>query len=812
MRVRLLLLLPALFALLAQPAAAGITTTSFTATLFAADQVCVNNHFRCDSHNEFLSKPDGSDSFTHSFPEPHATATNGGGEDANADASADFDVKLTVAGSELTFSARGASTTAAETAPVAGRPAQASGDAESEAIVHFTTDQQLHYEFSGTGSASAGPGADSRPSTMALQGVLSTQVFFQGGKLVGGALSGTMLPGDYTIRVAIDASSVIQPRGTPGSASAAAAGDFRLTLTPVVPVIFVPGFLASQLHCGAKDLWLPIPPKLGALGLAPDGVTDAGDGTCSGPVQASGVIDSVLGSDIHGSTLKFLERIAPNANYIYAWDWRKSPREALAGLDALVDQVRSDNSSPDVAILAHSYGGLLTRLYIDNPTRAVKVARALFVGTPSWGSPKALFPLATGQETPAGSVGLDSVLDNDDLKSLARNLAGAYTLYPDDHYGKWLTVLGRTPSHLDTDPELTDYVDTDLLGNGPLLQDALDLHANVLDGWKTNGVDLRAIVGTGLNTVISMVLEPGAPGASDDKAQLRFGNGDETVPARSATQGDPGTNDPLGENIPIRYLCGVSHVPLVSDAALTSAGVAGFLEHGNELSVPDQPCANGGFVIQLFDVNLDPVAPSAPNRATNAAAGASAGDAVLAAEAAGDIDVIRFPGVDYIVTDDRHPVHLAIPDSAAHMVVRRLDGDAEGPPQSVDAQPGGLVLDTTAAKTIAVAPLNPPASVQPTPTPATPAQPAPPRPPAADRSAPRVTISVRRSHGRFLVTLRATDPAGIRRIEYRLTAKGAFRTYHGRLRLTRKQLKALRVRATDKAGNTSKPIAAKLPR
>ncbi len=76
-------------------------------------------------------------------------------------------------------------------------------------------------------------------------------------------------------------------------------------------------------------------------------------------------------------------------------------------------------------------------------------------------------------------------------------------------------------------------------------------------------------------------------------------------------------------------------------------------------------------------------------------------------------------------------------------------------------------------------------------------------PVATDRTPPRVTLSVRRRRGRYLVTLSATDRAGIRRLEYRLTTKGAFHRYRQPLRLRRKQLTAVRVHATDKAGNTT---------
>ena len=53
-----------------------------------------------------------------------------------------------------------------------------------------------------------------------------------------------------------------------------------------------------------------------------------------------------------------------------------------------------------VAIVAHSMGGLVTRAYTHDPARANRVARAVTVGTPYNGAPKAIFPLAFGTEMP----------------------------------------------------------------------------------------------------------------------------------------------------------------------------------------------------------------------------------------------------------------------------------------------------------------------------------------------------------------------------------------------------------------------------
>ena len=128
---------------------------------------------------------------------------------------------------------------------------------------------------------------------------------------------------------------------------------------PPAPVVFVHGFLGSRLRCGADVQWPGT--TLGGLSLAADGTTEAGCGA-----TLDGVVDTVFGKDIYGSTLDFLGQAAPGSVYPLAWDWRKSPQQSLAALDALIDQARADHPGQKVAILAHSMGGLLTRWYLDD--------------------------------------------------------------------------------------------------------------------------------------------------------------------------------------------------------------------------------------------------------------------------------------------------------------------------------------------------------------------------------------------------------------------------------------------------------------
>jgi hypothetical protein len=329
----------------------------------------------------------------------------------------------------------------------------------------------------------------------------------------------------------------------------------------------------------------------------------------------------------------------------------------------------------------------------------------------------------------------------------------------------------------------------------------------VLDGWKTNGVDVRALVGTGMNTVVKVDLQPEQGITAPDRAVLTLGNGDETVPARSAVQGEPGTANPLGEDIPIHYACRVSHVPLASDAALTAAGAEAFLTRAADLSASTSPCSNGGYVIEMAAVDLG------PRRIARAAGPTS--PSVEAAESAGKVDVIRFPAQTIVVTNDANPVGLTLPEGTK-IAVRRVDGEVNGAPQEYGPLPGGLQI-TTEAGNLQVAAVTPPVT-PPEPAPVVPPgiPPAPasgaPATTVGDRTPPKLTAKLRRKGRRYVVRLSATDRSGIRRIEYRLTTRGSWKRYRAPLTLRAAQVRALRVRAVDRAGNRSRAIAVRLPR
>jgi pimeloyl-ACP methyl ester carboxylesterase len=438
------------------------------------------------------------------------------------------------------------------------------------------------------------------------------------------------------------------------------------------PVVFVHGFAGSIIACSGDQLYPDVPVEFPDMRLQADGETNLQQGACNPLARPTEILESFLTEDVYGPTLAFLDQIAPDNNYIYVWDWRKSPQLALDELDVMVEQARCGGTLPSgeitcedpvhekVLLMGHSMGGLVIRNYINDQSRADKVVRALTVGTPYWGSPKAIFPLAAGLESPAAE-GLDSIIVDEEFQEWARNAQGLYHLYPSASFGGWLTVAGREPRPLDR-AGLLSYV-AELGGTPALLERALDDHAQSLDGFKRNGVDFQAFVGSGLAT-IERVLFFGI--GDQDYVKLTYAQGDGTVPVRSGAQGPQGTADPLGEDIPIHYSCGIKHVPLPGDPDVTSR-IEDFLVSGFPIVAGPSSCSSSGFQIEIYEVDVasSAEARSAPlstpsSRLMVEAATASSGPMTLEqAELAGLIQLLDLGAQKIIVTDSRTPVEVS---------------------------------------------------------------------------------------------------------------------------------------------------------
>lgn len=485
------------------------------------------------------------------------------------------------------------------------------------------------------------------------------------------------------------------------------------------PVIFVHGFLGAKINCGSQELWPNIGvfarPNLLDMRLDASGTANLGASECGAAAAPSGrVVDEVLGSDIYAGTEEFLEDNF--AEYrMYAWDWRKGPAAALAGLDALIDRTIEETGEPQVVLYSHSMGGLVTRAYVDEPVRAAKVERVLSVGTPYLGSPKALFPLLAGIEAPTFSP-FDLFLDNEDLIEFSRNLSGLYHLYPSPNYGPWLRASTQSPDLL-TPHQVRDWVQVGLGGNGQLLAAANDAHTQTLDTFAVNGVDYQVLIGAGLQTIrtIGVFRKDGR-----DHVELTYANGDGTVPVMSARAQPPGHAGPLGEQVPIHAVCGIGHVELPGHPEVRRL-VRDFLEHGAPISDGAPHCPAGGHEIVALPDSSQATPRSPAPSVTILHGGAEL--SITEAEQAGLVDVLEMNGQYVVVTrDDRHVTVRFAGAGAFSLRARSLADETAGAPLDYGTLSGDVQVAVGDSVTVTDdgVPVGPVPTATPTPT-ATPA-------------------------------------------------------------------------------------------
>lgn len=541
------------------------------------------------------------------------------------------------------------------------------------------------------------------------------------------------------------------------------------------PIIFVPGFLGTRIACDGAELWPNLPGIRGFadMELAPDGATDAGaPGTCkgdAGPVQGpAGLVTSAGGIDVYGSTAAFLASIAPGRYDVFTYDWRKSPELAVPALDNAVDSLLSNTGATRVVIMAHSMGGLVTRAYTDDPAHADKVERVLTLGTPYWGAPKAHFALLEGDtDTPAFSA-LDIFTSATNLQRFARNSAGIFWLNPSNRYGPWLTVSNLNGGRPLVGSDVDRWIRT--LGGTTALADQARGGHELLDGFKTNGIDWQVMVGTGLPTVTAIQI---TSNGIDDWATLDYGSGDETVPALSATQGAFNGGAPLGDNVPIHYVCGVPHISLGGNPGVDNR-VQDFLLEGKDIpDSPDDNCPYTGTEFDVFHLNL---------RAGSPAVVSAAGRSMSVAEAQRKrlVTVYEYGGRDIIVTSDRDPVTLRLQGSGLALQVRRISSHHNGP--TLDYGPLSGTVDAVGHSGVVTRKGHKLKSHRP-----------------AHRRP--VTVAHIRRHGKkYAVTLTAHDPIGVGATFYRI-GHAASRRYTKPLVLTASQVRSLRFASISDSGD-----------
>lgn len=450
-----------------------------------------------------------------------------------------------------------------------------------------------------------------------------------------------------------------------------------------LPVIFLPGFLGSRITCGTTEYWPDLPfPDLLPMSLGADGASDAG-------CQPTAVLETALGSDVYETVGDYVRSEFGARGTMFGWDWRKRPQPSFAKLEQAIDDALARDGpwkgqkAGRVVLWGHSYGGLFIRAFIEG-SGGDRVARVLTAGTPYWGSPKSFFPLAFGVESPGFSP-MDLFINNVRMQGFSKNLSGLYNLYPSANYPPWLTVGGT----LQNQAGVSSFIGS-IGGNSAVFDQASADHQNVFDGFYDDGgrIDVRAVVGSGMNTIRSVSVEYGDGGAFEAVSGA-FDSGDETVPGRSGAQGPLNVKPPLGDSIHVQYLCNVSHVPLAGAPKLLEA-YEDFLKTGAVPRKLPPACGSAGGSYRFAPSSIgrtDPQGRRVPR--TGRATGSLELDE---AEQQGLADVMDLGPTTLAVVNDRRPVTLRVSIANGTFTYTPLANDDEGPVSTYGPVTGTLEL------------------------------------------------------------------------------------------------------------------------
>src|SRR5579864_2698456 len=155
------------------------------------------------------------------------------------------------------------------------------------------------------------------------------------------------------------------------------------------PVVFIPGFAGSYLceKSGNKArVWpammdhrkirLPMDINLDANGLEHEAC-----GVVREPIR----LGSFRVSDVYGNFLAYLQRqMADGVKVLeFSYDWRLSVEHNARQLRTRLNQ---ELAGKTVDIVAHSFGGLVARYFIQNLGGENRVRHLITMGTPHWGS------------------------------------------------------------------------------------------------------------------------------------------------------------------------------------------------------------------------------------------------------------------------------------------------------------------------------------------------------------------------------------------------------------------------------------------
>jgi hypothetical protein len=221
----------------------------------------------------------------------------------------------------------------------------------------------------------------------------------------------------------------------------------NLTEKKIKPVIIVPGIISSYLNKNEPDLpeaWpnilkMSVPGDdsyLYDLSLNQSGWPDEVN------IKPTDIFRTVANQDVFSGLIEELEKAGYKENenlFVFPYDWRlavrwiagDSPLPNTATLKNKIAEVLTSTGADKVNIIAHSMGGLVAKTYMQMYGQD-KIDTFIDIGTPHYGSPKALKMLMFGDDMGFSYKVIEA--NPITIKNISQNMPSVFDLLPSRAY------------------------------------------------------------------------------------------------------------------------------------------------------------------------------------------------------------------------------------------------------------------------------------------------------------------------------------------------------------------------------------------
>ncbi|EKE73770.1 alpha/beta fold hydrolase [Oceanibaculum indicum] len=164
-------------------------------------------------------------------------------------------------------------------------------------------------------------------------------------------------------------------------------------------IIFVPGFMTSEIYEGKRRIWLSESPASAEADfrrmIVKDGPAEPRDGLTANRIMPD--YDAFVAAlRAHGSVHPF------------PYDWRQSVFTSAAQLDRFIAEEPALRDARRIVLVAHSMGGLVATAFAQNPAGAfrhsARVVKLITMGTPYLGSVQTVLDARNGIELAPGKI------------------------------------------------------------------------------------------------------------------------------------------------------------------------------------------------------------------------------------------------------------------------------------------------------------------------------------------------------------------------------------------------------------------------